>query len=190
MKSPRTVQVTVDTNLMNVEGWSGLGTATEGLPIALSVTTVNMREQGNSQPPEAIGVIKEGAVYGESQWGLAVYGGAVIPKAMVIGESQVGLSVVGGTGMFETILKVITNGSFPPLGQREDLTHRQLTQLRDAMIFDAHVRTRGEIFVTNDASAFIGKGDRQRRILQQLGQTRIMNMKEFSAYCKQLRGQS
>jgi len=49
------------------------------------------------------------------------------------------------------------------------------------MIFEAHVRARRHIFVTNDRRGFID-GDRRSR-LQEIGRTRIMDVPEFVAYC-------
>jgi hypothetical protein len=54
------------------------------------------------------------------------------------------------------------------------------------MIFDAHAREERDIFVSNDARAFVGKTGDVRRLLESTFRTRIMTIEEFGAYCPQL----
>lgn len=74
---------------------------------------------------------------------------------------------------------IISDKGSPKQGQRDALTSGQRRQLRDAMIFCAHVRERREIFVTNDANAFIDEGRREK--LERQFNTRIMKAAEFVA---------
>jgi hypothetical protein len=80
-------------------------------------------------------------VWGEPPWGEFLWAGANEEKMSDL----------------EAILKIISNGSFPKSGKRELLTDGQRNQLRDAIIFEAHVREKREIFVTTDRKAFLGK---------------------------------
>jgi hypothetical protein len=81
---------------------------------------------------------------------------------------------------FETVLRIISNGSFPKPNAREDLTQGERTQLRDAMIFCTHVREGRDIFVTLDTKAFLRDGRKER--LESLYKTRIMTRQQFVEY--------
>ena len=90
--------------------------------------------------------------------------------------------VLGGdhdVDVFEASLVVIGNGSFPRGGEREELTDGQRRQLRDAMIFTAHVRERRHLLVSNDQKAYVDHGKRQR--LESLGATKIRTAAELIA---------
>jgi len=103
-----------------------------------------------------------------------------IPETMVLGESCLGLAVLADStdaSCLEFCLKIISDGSFPPPDKRDKLTSGRLRQLRDAMIFCAHVRNGGEIFVTNDTKGFIN--DDRRIKLENVLYTRIMTRDEF-----------
>jgi hypothetical protein len=77
----------------------------------------------------------------------------------------------------EKILAIVSNGGFPR--NRSQLTERQLHQLRDAMILEAHVAAGRAVFVTGDAKAFIRNGRREQ--LESLLNTRIVIPSEFGA---------
>jgi hypothetical protein len=79
--------------------------------------------------------------------------------------------------VLERALAIISNGSFPPPGNRNALSDGQRRQLRDAMIFEAHVRHRRHALVTRDARGFINEGRRDR--LELLGLTRIVTPTEL-----------
>lgn len=105
-----------------------------------------------------------------------------IPETQVMDESVLGQAVLGDprdADCFEEALAIISNNSFPPRAQRGSLTAGQCRQLRDAMIFCAHVRARSEILVTNDARGFIGGG--RRAVLEKRFNTKIMTSNEFIA---------
>lgn len=83
----------------------------------------------------------------------------------------------------EEILSIISNGSFPK--SREQLTSGQRHQLRDAMILEAHVREKRDIFVSNDKRAFFRHG-RREKLEAKLG-TRIMLLTEFRKFLDSLK---
>jgi hypothetical protein len=84
----------------------------------------------------------------------------------------------------EQILDIISGGTFPRHGNLE-ITPGQRRQLRDAMIFEAHVRDRRDVFITNDARGFIREG--RREALEQLYNTRVMRVDEACAFLKTVR---
>jgi hypothetical protein len=65
------------------------------------------------------------------------------------------------------------------VGEREELTDGQRRQLRDAMIFTAHVRERRHVLVSNDQRAYVNHGKRER--LESLGATKIRTSAELIA---------
>lgn len=83
------------------------------------------------------------------------------------------------TSRLEAILGIVSNGSFPPPGGRENLSNGQRRQLRDAMILEAHARESRDIFVTEDRKGFIANGKRGR--LENLCRTRICTLDELEA---------
>ena len=103
-----------------------------------------------------------------------------IPETMVWEESRFEEAIQGDSesdSCLELSLKIISDGSFPPLGKRDKLTRGARRQFRDAIIFCAHVREHRDIFVTNDISGFI-KGDRRIK-LEKAFHTLIMTRDEF-----------
>lgn len=77
---------------------------------------------------------------------------------------------------FEAVLKVISNGSFPPPRKRGALSAGQRRQFRDAMHLALHVQYGRDLFVTRDAKAFINSG--RRGVLENMLATRIMTPAE------------
>jgi len=105
-----------------------------------------------------------------------------IPETLILGESPIGSQSLMSEGdIYEELLTIISNGSFPKRDQREHLTEGQRHQLRDAMIFSAHVREGRDIFVTDDIRGFIRHGRRER--LEQRFDTKIMTSTEFLGVC-------
>jgi len=105
----------------------------------------------------------------------------IIPETMIWGESKWGESKLGSqesSERLEKILFVIASGSFPK--DRSSLSERQTRQLRDAMIFQAHVKAGRDMFISNDRKAYINHGKRDK--LENIFQTRVMDVSEFSAY--------
>lgn len=121
----------------------------------------------------------ETAVYGESRYGRARYARAV-PETMVIDESPLDGSVLGAPdspATLHAILTVVSNHAFPR--QRVEMTKGQRRQLRDAMALEAHARDRRDVFVSEDVTAFVRHGRRDK--LERLCQTRILTVDEFCA---------
>lgn len=102
-----------------------------------------------------------------------------VTESGVWGESKWGRVRWSKPGCLERALHIISHGSFPKVGQRDHLTDRQRRQLRDAMIFCAHVRESREIFVSDDLKAFVNQG--RREMLQTEFNTTIMTRGEFLA---------
>lgn len=170
------ITVTVDTNLDD-EDLEAIAAALAGVPHDIRPTTVTIRERPGFTDPNPI---LEGAVWGESHWGEAVFTGKAVPEVAVHGEWHLGMAeLAGDVNHLETILNVISSGSFPPPGQRDNLTPGQRRQLRDGMIFEAHSRYGRQYFITRDQKGFIKSGKRED--LEGLFKTRIRSPEEFVA---------
>jgi len=174
--------ITLDTNVLDQRALDELRAEIGPFPCEIAIVTVTERERGDDLI-SLVGIdssITEVGVWGESTWGNALWGGAV-REAFVPDESRVGSdAVIGGPTVgqfFEPALAIIAGNSFPPVGQRDELSPGHRRQLRDAMIFDAHARAPRHVLVTNDARGFINDGRRDQ--LERLGQTRILTLPEF-----------
>jgi hypothetical protein len=105
---------------------------------------------------------------------------AQVLETLVFGESEFGQMVLGSEtepALFEQILQIISNGSFPKPDSRDHLTPGERHQLRDALILLTHVRERRDILVSNDTRAFLSHG--RREALESVLGTRIMTSAEF-----------
>ena len=161
------IRVTVDTDILPIDD---LLAAAGGRPISFAVVSVSERETRNTSfhvQVTQLDTVAETAVWGESEWGLAVW--AKKPP-----------TIAGRACSLETILAVISNGSFPPPLSRDALTERQRHQLRDATILEAHIREGRDIFVSDDRRAFVNHGNRER--LVELCRTKILTRGEFTAW--------
>jgi hypothetical protein len=168
--------ITIDTNQLDKHRIERLQ-ALLYLPHRIAFVSVTGRERGDVS--WNIESIPETLVWGESRWDEAVWS-APIPEVWVLGESPLGEAVLAGENhvdVFETALVIISAGSFPAARKRDDLKGGQLRQLRDAMIFEAHVRERRHLLVTEDAKGFISQGRRAK--LEQLGRTHILTPEEL-----------
>jgi hypothetical protein len=88
----------------------------------------------------------------------------------VLDESRLGMAALGDDDSpfrFEVALAVMSNGSFPRPGNRDNLSPGQKRQLRDAMILEAHAREGRDVLVSNHRD-FIGKDGAVRRKLEAL----------------------
>ena len=153
------MRVTIDTSVLPAEEVLAV---CRGCGFDYAVVSVTEREvEGSSFETQlrAVERLTETAVCGESRWGGAVWGSS---------ESS---------DRLESILRIISNGSFPPKGDRANLSPGQRRQLRDAMILEAHVRSGCDLFITNDETGFVNDG--RREILETQYGTRIMTAKEF-----------
>jgi hypothetical protein len=154
--------VTFDTNVFPAEPLVGRA---RRLGMVVATTSVSRREvEGSSLEEEirAFELVVEGMVFGESRWG----------EAMLTKPEE--------SACLERMLALLSNGAFPARGRRDDLSHGQRRQLRDAMILCAHVRERRDLFVSNDRRAFVD-GGRRKAIEGELG-IRVMTVAEFEAY--------
>jgi hypothetical protein len=107
---------------------------------------------------------------------------APIVESFVFGESCLSSGALAPDSdevIFEKLLKIIANGSFPAIGRRENLTKPEQRQLRDAMILNVHIRAGRGIFVTNDVKGFIANG--RRELIEREFKTRVMTSREFIA---------
>jgi hypothetical protein len=170
--------LTLDTNQLD-DDRLGRFSAMIPVPHELACVTVSERERGAGLDVK-LGAVPETMVWGESRWGEATWGGP-ISELFVLDESLLDggavLAAEGHVDVLESALTIISNGSFPARGERDSLSEGQRRQLRDAMIFEAHVRHRRHALVTDDARGFIKDGRRPK--LERLGQTRIVTFAEF-----------
>src|SRR5262245_43921234 len=147
------MKITFDTNVLP---------ATDIIALAMSkghncvVVTVTGRELEGTDISIPTIQIPETGVWGESRWGDFVY--------------------AGEDDALNEILTILSIGAFAAADDRRNLSDGQRRQLRDAMIFAAHVREKHDIFVTRDARAFIKHGKRDK--LQHMFNTRIMSVEE------------
>lgn len=180
------LKVTLDSNVLKTD-FAKIRAAAGSQEVELAYTTVTLREDARDEGQDEF-VVAETGVYDESTYDSgAVYAETPhVYETLVLGESRIGLAVIGGDASpFEAILKIISNGSFPKSGERENLTRRRRAQLRDAMILEAHTRERRDILVSNDATAYIGKGGARRQLLETVCQTKILTVSEFLSYLGQ-----
>ncbi len=174
-----TLRVTLDTGAVGPER-KRVEAACAGRDVELANTTVTERELRGKKIAPLSKPILETAVCGESHWDLSVWGGDPVEETLVLDETPLGAGVLAGDearSLFERILEIIGDGGFPKPGKRDALTPGQHHQLRDAIAFEAHVREKRDIFVTNDRKHFIRDGRREQ--LAALGSTLIMTVDEF-----------
>ncbi len=77
----------------------------------------------------------------------------IVLEIMVLDESFLNGAVLASQAdldNFEAILHIISNGSFPRLGERGSLSAAEQRRLRDAQILTSHVAAGRDAFVTND----------------------------------------
>lgn len=183
------IRVTFDTNVVPVNDTqrSTLLLTLKNKHVEVRVITVTEREMKNYSPSISLKPLIETGVWGESDWGNALYGEKPLLEIFVFGESALGSAVLAASeDPLEVILSLISNRSFPPRGKRDSLSKGQRRQLRDAMIFQAHIRERRDIFVSDDARAFGRYGDNKRKGLENTFQTKIMSLLEFFQYLAKL----
>lgn len=155
-----TMTITLDTSVTPAEV---MATVPEGA-FDFAVVSVTEREVAGTDYEVTlrnISHIAETGVWGESRWGQSLWGG---PK---------------DTDCFEEVLSIISGNTFARRGHRDNLTPGRQRQVRDAMIFCAHIRERRDVFVTEDRKGFVNEGRRER--LQQKFNTNIMTKDEFLA---------
>jgi hypothetical protein len=157
------MRITVDTNVLSPSNDLVIARA-EALAFDVRLVTVSGREAGTGSSRDAaarLEAVAEAGIFDESQFGQAVF-------AAEDEESRI-----------EYLLEVIADGGFPAPGNRQTLSPGHRRQLRDAMIFSAHVREGRDIFVTGDEAAFLCRG--RRSLLEGRFHTRILTPPEFLA---------
>lgn len=152
------VTATLDTNTLDDEPCELIRDHAETLGLEVAIVGVTRRE-GRDEVMIGDQVVPEVMVWGESRWNEGVWSSEELAT------------------LFEEALRIVSNGSFPPSDQREELNHGERNQLRDAMIFQAHVKARRDMFVTNDRKGFVKDGRREK--LEELGCTTIWTPAEF-----------
>ncbi len=154
--------VTFDTNVLPAPD---LIERARALGIEVAVSTVTEREVDDTSWSEAVSDLPRHS------------------EVFVLGESLMGeavLPIVGPGDVLEEIIRLVSGGSFPRRGGREQLTRGQANQLRDAMILETHVRSGRDALVTADSRAFIKFG--RREALQERFGTSILLPPEFAQY--------
>ncbi len=179
-------RITLDTNILGDEKISQIKDAVQGKELEIAVVTVSDREiEGSKIKPIAVKILETG-VWDESQWDNMVWGDSV-NESFVLGESKLNSGQLGSektVDMFETILKIISSGSFPKAGSRENLAKGEKHQLRDAMILEAHCREKRDVLVSDDTRAFGKRDSKLRQELEELCKTKIMTSEEFCEEAK------
>lgn len=189
------VTVTLDTNVLPADD---LIAACEGRSVDFKIVTVTEREIEGTDFQVNLKPIFETAIWDESLFGKSVFGGnteddKLINETLVLNESILGRSKVGSGSdgdRLEFVLSVISNGGFPTKDKRAELTSGQRRQLRDAMIFEAHVREGRDVFITEDNRGFMGVDGRIKLRLEKEFNTKIMTKKEFLNTLAKNRGAS
>jgi len=149
-------RITIDTNILPLDDIIVDVCKKNGYEYTVvSVTEREVEGSDFEKDIDDVPKIPETAVWNESPWGNAVW-----PDK---------------DNSFEEIIDIISSGSFPK--DRSNLTDAQKRMLRDAMILEAHVREKRDIFITNDKRAFINHG-RRERIENKFG-TKILTKTEF-----------
>jgi len=162
------VKVTFDTN---VADRIDLVQVAKSAGLKVFVTSVTKRELLPSNINLAVNeLVMETAVFGESTFDNCVLGSNC--------DAEV----------FEESLKILSNGSFPAKEKRTALSDGERRQLRDAMIFTAHVSQAHKVFVSDDERAFVRDGRRDQ--FENLSGGYVMTSNEFlSKYGKKETGQ-
>lgn len=186
------LKVTIDTNVYptTAEARQELAALAQRHDLDIVIVSVSKREMKDSDIQVEFEEISEACVWGESprgeaRWGADRTGGKTISEAVVLGETPLGSGRLGTAPDVDLneVLDVISNGSFPPSGKRKELSAGQRRQLRDAMILEAHIFHRRDVFVSNDAKAYIGKADGKRREhFERKYGVKIMTRPEFEAW--------
>jgi len=177
--------VTLDTNIFPIDD---LLVLMRQKSINYKRVSVTDREMANCRILDCLdneSKINETGIWNESLWGEFKWG-PVIDETAVVGESKIDLCVVGKNSeidVFETLLKIISNNTFPRNDKREHLTPGERRQLRDAMILTAHIRDKRDLFITNDLKGFVSNG--KRDYIQETFKTKIMTREEFKSYLEQ-----
>jgi hypothetical protein len=150
-------KVTIDTNVFPINDIVNICKRHGFEYTVVSVTNRELENTDFEEELKSVPKLKEVGVWGESKWGECVWGGDEISDKL------------------DKTIDIISNKSMPK--KRDNLTDGQKRILRDAMIFEAHIRNDGNIFITNDKKAFINDG-RRKKLEKEFG-TIILTKEEF-----------
>jgi hypothetical protein len=154
---------------------AALRAAVAHVPNQFGVVSVCARERGTDTAQFT--VVIETGVFDESRFDEAVYGGP-FPELFALDETPLGSGVLEygeSADLLEGVLRIVSSGSFPAPTLRSGMSDGHWRHLRDAMAFEAHCRHRRHVFLTDD-KVFSGVN---RPKLQDIGQTRILSLKEL-----------
>jgi hypothetical protein len=157
------VKITFDTNVLPVDDILVICSEKHWEFAVVTVTENELDGTDIRAKLEPLGLVYETGVFVESRFGKAKFGSDTTQRDM------------------NEILSIISGGSFP--NKCENLTPGQKRQLRDSMIFHAHIRDKRDIFVTNDSRGFINNG-RREKLNERFG-SRIMTRDEFQTYLQE-----
>lgn len=186
------LKITLDTNQIGDRELPKIKGALIKLKADVATISVTDREIRGSSIKSFGNVLLETGVWDESHWDNMVWANS-ITEDFILGESELGKAQLGSNSSkdtFEEVLKIITGGTFPKAGNREQLSPGQRNQLRDAMILEAHIREKRDILISDDKKAFIGHDGSHRQILESKFGIKIMTSDEFvtwaNSYSKDL----
>jgi hypothetical protein len=169
------IRVTLDTNVLDGPTLARVWSAASRLPIEFGAVSVSVRELHGRRETLPPVIIRESAIWNESEWNACNWS-----KTVPVPPEQVDDCAL------EDIVRIVSSGSLQ-LRDPDAMKAGERRQLRDAMIFEAHVREKRDVLVTNDRAGFVGTGDTIRAELERCYSTRIMTVDEFIAYCETVR---
>lgn len=162
MTQKKRLTVTLDTNLAIPPGQTKHAALHSILrDVNADVVVVSVTERENKGRPTGFRSIFENMVWGESSWGDIPWGGKIIRESSLFSEND-----LHRVSLFEELLGILSNRSFPRSGEREHLTKAQVRQMRDALILEAHIAAKRDVFITDD-NDFIGENDRVRQLISE-----------------------
>jgi hypothetical protein len=169
------LKLTLDTNCIEHADLRAKATEVDAELAAFSVTRNETQSSGFGIHLKTISVIPEQLRWRDGAWADGCWADRIWGSGPDVEYTRGdGSKCVGDP--FEDVLRVISNGSFPPPNNRKHLSDGQRRQFRDAMILSLHAQHRRDVFVSNDATAFIKEGRRER--LQAMLATRICTPEE------------
>lgn len=180
------LKITLDTNQIGNKELPKIKNALVGLTAEVATISVTDREIRGSNIKPFGNIVLETGVWDESEWDKMVWGES-ITEGFILGESELGKAKLGSdnsSSVFEEILKIISGGSFPKIGTRENLSIGEKHQLRDTMILEAHVREKRDILISDDKKAYIGHDSSHRQTLEARFGIKIMTSEEFINWAK------
>lgn len=126
--------------------------------------------------------------YGMGRYGAGYYGGNLVKETTEI--EGLNFSTDNPCSLFESdrgenlksILSIICANNQWSRWDYTNLNQQQLNKLNDALIFECHVYSQHEIFVSNDGRSF-SHGGSAREKLNETFHTQVYNLQEFENIC-------